>query len=255
MPGPLSATMSRTTPPGGSSWVSTIICPLRSIASIALSTRLMTTRRICSASSRTSGTPAPARCSIRTSVKMPLYSASVSATSWPRSAGTVRGAGIRANCENSSTRSLSDSTSPTIVAAHSSTRSFAAGGPPDDRAVEAEEPRRGAVDRRDRARSIHRDDAGRNPLENRLGVAPADLGLDMFSLELDRGTLHLAPARRQLARHRVEGLDERAELVVALRLHALIEAARADLARGRGQHLHWTRDPLGEVQPHPCGAH
>ena len=38
-----------------------------------------------------------------------------------RSAGTARGAGIRANCANSSTSSLSDSTSPTIVAVHSST--------------------------------------------------------------------------------------------------------------------------------------
>ena len=38
-----------------------------------------------------------------------------------RSAGTARGAGIRANCANSSTSALSDSTSPTIVDVHSST--------------------------------------------------------------------------------------------------------------------------------------
>ena len=41
--------------------------------------------------------------------------------SWCRSVGTVRGDGMRANCENSSTSPLSDSTSPTIVAVHSST--------------------------------------------------------------------------------------------------------------------------------------
>ncbi len=79
------------------------------------------TRRICSGSSRTSGTPGANRCSMRTSVKMPLYSASVSVMSCARSVGTVRGDGIRANCENSSTSPFSDSTSPTIVCVHSST--------------------------------------------------------------------------------------------------------------------------------------
>ena len=45
-----------------------------------------------------------------------------------RSDGTVFGAGIRANCANSSTSALSDSTSPTIVVVHSSTSSRDAGG-------------------------------------------------------------------------------------------------------------------------------
>src|SRR6266568_4265701 len=44
-------------------------------------------------------------------------------------------------------------------------------------------------------------------------------------------------ARRQFARHRVERVDERAELVVALRLDPLIQMARPDLARRRRQHL------------------
>jgi hypothetical protein len=44
--------------------------------------------------------------------------------------GTVRGDGIRANCENSSTRPLSDSTSPTIVAVRSSTSALADAGAP-----------------------------------------------------------------------------------------------------------------------------
>ena len=48
--------------------------------------------------------------------------------SWARSVGTVRGAGIRANCENSSTSPFSDSTSPTIVVVHSSTSARACGG-------------------------------------------------------------------------------------------------------------------------------
>ena len=119
---------------------------------------------------------------------------------------------------------------------------------------EAQQPRRGAVDRGDRAGGVDRDDAGRDALEDRLDVAPAAFDLDVLALELDRRALDLAAARRQLAGHRVERFDERAELVVALRLDALIEAAGADLARGRRQHLHRARDPLGEVEAHPGGA-
>ena len=42
--------------------------------------------------------------------------------------GTVLGDGMRANCENSSTSIFSDSTSPTMVVAHSLTIAFAWGG-------------------------------------------------------------------------------------------------------------------------------
>ena len=102
----------------------------------------------------------------------------------------------------------------------------------DNRARQAEQPRRRAVDRRDRAAGIDRDDAGRDALQNGLDVAAALLHLEMLALELDRRPVDLAAARRQLARHRVERVDERAELVVALRLDALIEAARR---RSRGR--------------------
>ena len=76
----------------------------------------------------------------------------------------------------------------------------------------------------------------------------------VLALELDRRSLDAAPARRQLSGHGVEGLDERAELVVALRLDPLIEASGADLARRRRQHLHRPGDAFGEIRPHPGRA-
>ena len=124
----------------------------------------------------------------------------------------------------------------------------------DNRAGQAEQPRRRAVDRRHRAAGIDRHDAGRNALENRLDVAAALLHLEMLPLELDRRSVDLAAARRQLARHRVERVDERAELVVALRLDVLIQAAGADLAGGRREHQHRPRDPLRQIRAHPGRA-
>ena len=58
----------------------------------------------------------------------------------------------------------------------------------------------------------------------------------------------------QLRRHRVERLDERAELVARLRLDAVIEMSRANLARALGEHLHGPRDALGQVEAHPRRA-
>ena len=52
----------------------------------------------------------------------------MSASSVGRFVGIRFGAGIRANCENSSTSPFSDSTSPTIVFVHSSTSARVAGG-------------------------------------------------------------------------------------------------------------------------------
>ena len=69
---------------------------------------------------------------------------------------------------------------------------------------------------------------------------------------VERSTLRRLAASSP--RHRVERFDQRSELVVALRLDALIEAAGADFARRRRQHLHRPGDPLGEVQPHPGRA-
>ncbi len=76
----------------------------------------------------------------------------------------------------------------------------------------------------------------------------------MLALELNRGTLDLAAARGQLRGHGVERFGERAKLVLALRLDALIEAPGADLARRRRQDLNRTRDPFGEIGTHPRRA-
>ena len=124
----------------------------------------------------------------------------------------------------------------------------------DDRSLDAQEPRRRAVDRRDPAGRVHRHDARRDALQNRLDVAPPPFDLLVFPFELDGRSLDLAPARLELDRHRVECVDERAELVVALRLDPLIEMARADLARGRRQKLHGARDALRQIRSHPCRA-
>ena len=64
----------------------------------------------------------------------------------------------------------------------------------------------------------------------------------------------LALARRELPGHRVERLDERAELVARLRLDPVIEMAGADLAGTRGEPLHRTRDALGQIQAGPRRA-
>ena len=73
----------------------------------------------------------------------------------------------------------------------------------------------------------------------------------VLALELDRRSLEPPAARGQLAGHAVERLDERPELVLRLRLDAVIEVTGADLLRGGRQHLHRTRDALRQIQPHP----
>ena len=125
----------------------------------------------------------------------------------------------------------------------------------DDLTVERQQPRRRAVDHRDGAGRVDRHDAGRDAFEDRFDVSPATLDLDVLAFELDRRPLHFATAARELSRHRIERFDERTELVVALRLDALVETARADLARRRGEHLHRSGDPLGHVEAHPRCAH
>ena len=77
----------------------------------------------------------------------------------------------------------------------------------------------------------------------------------MLAFELDGRTIDLPPARRQLARHRVERLDERAELVVALWLDPLIEPARANFARRSGQQLHRSSNALRQIESRPRRAH
>ncbi len=104
------------------------------------------------------------------------------------------------------------------------------------------------------ARRVHRHDAAGDAFEHGLDVAAAALDVLVLALELHRGALEPLAAGRQLAGHHVEGLGERAELVVALHLDAVIEAARADLVRGRRQQLHRPGDALGHVEAHPRRA-
>ncbi len=118
----------------------------------------------------------------------------------------------------------------------------------DDRAVDFEEAQRRAVDRFDLPVGPERDDASRDALEHRLDVLPALVELLVLALEIEARVFELALARRQLSGHRIERLDERAELVARLRLDAVIEVAGADLARAGGQQLHRTRDALGQIR-------
>ena len=106
----------------------------------------------------------------------------------------------------------------------------------------------GRVDRADAAVGADRHDAGRDALEHRLDVAAALVELGVLALHLDARPLEPPLAGRQLARHRVERLDQRAELVARLRLDAVIEVAGADLARAGREHADRPRDPLREIE-------
>ena len=87
------------------------------------------TRRICSTSIRTGGSVASNRRSIRIVAEQPVVERQRLAEHLVQiRRARPCGAGIRANCANSSTSPLSDSTSPTIVAVHSSTSARAGAG-------------------------------------------------------------------------------------------------------------------------------
>ena len=120
--------------------------------------------------------------------------------------------------------------------------------------VEREQPPRHGVDDADAALRVEADDAGGDALEDGLEVAPPRVGLEALALEIEARSIEALLARRELARHRVERLDERAELVVRVGLDAVIEMAGADLAGAGGEPLHRPRDALGEEQPHPGRA-
>jgi hypothetical protein len=121
--------------------------------------------------------------------------------------------------------------------------------------IHVEQPQRRSVDRFDAAVGVERHHSRGDALEHRLDVAAAFVELQVLPLEVEPGMLDLLLAGRQPAGHRVERLDERPELVAGFRLDPVIEVACADFARARRQPLHRPRDPLGEIQPHPCGAH
>ncbi len=121
--------------------------------------------------------------------------------------------------------------------------------------IEAEQTGGRGVDRGDETGRVDGNDAGRDSLEHRFDIPPPSFDLDMFPLQVVGGLFQLLAAGRELARHAVERLDERSELVGGFRLQPPIQMAGADLARGRRQHLHRPRDPLGEVQPDPRRTH
>ena len=117
--------------------------------------------------------------------------------------------------------------------------------------IETEQPRRRSIERTHVAGRIDGNHTSGDAFEDRLDVPPPCLDVLMFLLELDRGTLEPPAARRQVGRHAIEGLDQRAELVSGLRFHAMVQMSGADFVGCRRQHLHGPRDALGQVQSHP----
>ena len=99
-----------------------------------------------------------------------------------------------------------------------------------------------------------RHDPGRNPLQHRLDVSTALVELGVLPLHLDARAFEPALARGELARHRVERLDERSEFVTRLRLDAVVEMPGANLARAGREPPHGPRDPLRQVEPEPRRA-
>ena len=124
----------------------------------------------------------------------------------------------------------------------------------DDRPIDLEQAERRAVDRLDLPVGSERHDAGGDPLEHGFDVLAALVELLVLALEIEARALELALAGGELPGHRVERLDERAELVAGLRLDSVIEVAGANLAGAGGEPLHRTRDALGQIQAGPRRA-
>ncbi len=122
--------------------------------------------------------------------------------------------------------------------ARSSRRQQVGGALPDRVGSKTQQAPRRRVDRGHGAFGVDRHDAGGDALEDGLDVAPPAFGFLRLALEVDGRALQLATAPGQFLGHAVERLDQRAELVFGLALDAVIQVAGADLARGRGQHLH-----------------
>ncbi len=124
----------------------------------------------------------------------------------------------------------------------------------DDRPIDVEQPQRRAVDRLDLPFRIERDDARGDALEDRLDVLAALVELQVLPLEIQARVFELPLARRQLAGHRVERLDELPELVARLGLDAVVEMPGANLPCAGSQQLHGPRNPLREIQARPDRA-
>ena len=99
------------------------------------------------------------------------------------------------------------------------------------------------------------DDASRNAVEHGLDVLPAAFDVLVLLLQLDRRSLEPETAGGEIAGHAIECVDQRCELVARLHLNAMIEMTGTDFVRRRGQHLHGARNPLRQVQSHPCRGH
>ena len=120
--------------------------------------------------------------------------------------------------------------------------------------VQPEQPNRRSIHRLDAPVRGNRHDTGRDPLEDRFEITAALFDLGVLLLEVQPRPFELLLTRGELAGHRVEGLDQRSELVPRLRLDAMIQASGTDFTCSGSQPLHRTGDPLGEIQPHPCCA-
>ena len=195
-----------------------------------------------------------------------VTSSKTSTRPWPRRPSPGSGEATTARCRSRPSRSSATSCAGAASAGPMAARSTAASGArslarqqiggalPHRVRPQPQQPRGRGVDGGHGAVGVDRHDAGRDAFEDGLDVAPPPFGFLRLALEIDGRALQLAPAAGQFLGHAVERLDQRPELVFGLALDAVIQVARADLARRRGQHLHRARDALGQIEPHPRGA-
>ena len=126
---------------------------------------------------------------------------------------------------------------------------------PDCVPLDPEQPHSRGVDGFDLPVRPDRHDTGGNPFENGFDVTAPLLDFEVLSLELQTRPFELLLAGRELPGHRVEGFDQRTELVAGFGFDAVIEAPRPDFPGARRQHLDRSGDAFREIQPHPGGAH
>ncbi|OPY92353.1 MAG: hypothetical protein A4E73_01222 [Syntrophaceae bacterium PtaU1.Bin231] len=110
--------------------------------------------------------------------------------------------------------------------------------------ADGEQPLGGLVDGDDDAVPVDGDDPGGDVAKNRLHVLPA-------LLQIDVGLLQFRFAPFEILHHRVEGIDEHADLVIGHDFDTLIQVALRDLLRGFGEILDGAGDPLGEEKAEP----
>ena len=92
----------------------------------------------------------------------------------------------------------------------------------ENRSVENQQSSRCTIDRADPSLGVYRDHPSRDSFENRFDILAATVDLKTLAFEIPARPLKPVTARRQLARQGIERLDQRPELVLALRLDAMV---------------------------------